>query len=72
MKELVLNWRVAVLAVLSALCLICMVSEPAENTNWLLVLCLSKVAGIAFGYASYKLFTYWDKRNQLPDIFKEV
>ena len=72
MKELVLNWRVPVLAILSALSIICMVSEPAESANWLLALCISKAIGIALGYAAYKLFMYWEKRNQLPDIFKEA
>ena len=72
MKEIILNWRMYVLAALIALCLICMVSEPAENTNWMLVLLLSRIAGAVSGYAAYKLAMYWEKRNQLPDIFKEA
>lgn len=72
MKEIILNWRMYVLAILSIMFLICMVSEPTNNRNWILVFCLSRIVGIVFGYAAYKLAMYWEKRNQLPDIFKEA
>lgn len=63
------NYRHYVLSALAAVAVIGVLSEPAENDNWLAVLAASKAAGLTAGYLACRLAAYWEKRGKIriPD-----
>lgn len=68
MRNEILNWRIWVISILSMFSLICIVSEPAGDETWWSVFFISKAIGFATAYLVYRLATYWEKRNLIPEL----
>lgn len=68
--KLLTNWRNYVLLALALLALVLLLGEcDAQGLfEWLFSNAMAKAIGLACGYAYWRLFTYWDKRGQLPEI----
>lgn len=64
------NWRNYVLLLLAMLAMVLLLGEPTatDGAAWFTTFAVTKVAAVALGYAYWRLFTYWDKRGQLPEI----
>lgn len=61
MEKAFKNWRIAVLAVLSGIATILIVSEEDASI-------LVKIAGFAIAFAVYRLFRYWQHRGELKEL----
>lgn len=68
MRKEIINWRIWALGILSMISLICIVSEPAENEAWWSAFIISKGIGFATAYLVYRLASYWEKRNLIPEL----
>lgn len=68
MKSGIMNWRIWIIAILSMIALICIVSEPAENETWWRVFIILKAIGFATAYLVYRLAKYCEKINLIPEL----
>ena len=68
MRKEILNWRMWVMAILTMVSLVCLVSEPIDNETWLSIFIISKAIGFITAYLVYRLASYWEKRNLIPGL----
>lgn len=67
-QEIMKQVRSSILGVLGCICLILIVSEPADEEKWFTQFFIVKGLGFSIGYVIYRLFSHWDARGLLPEI----
>lgn len=74
MRKIISNWRIAVMCLLGAIALICILSEPTNESTWFMGFFISKSIGVALAYILYRFARYWESKHLLPelDFLKEV
>lgn len=70
LRKIILNWRYYVLLAISSISLIGIFGYPEsyEGFAWILILVISKIIGFYFGYLYFRLFEYWDSRNEVAEL----
>lgn len=71
MKKALLNWRYYAMTAIGVIMTIGLFSEPSEDldaSHWFAVLLATKAIGIGAGYALFRLVSYWEKRNLIPEL----
>lgn len=68
--KLLTNWRNYVLLALALAAMVFLFCDPTATNvgKWFAEFAVTKLLALAFGYAYWRLFTYWDNRNELPEI----
>lgn len=74
MRNIISNWRIAVMCLLGTIALICIVSEPTNENTWFRDFLIAKSIGTASAYILYRTARYWEIKHLLPelDFLKEV
>lgn len=64
------NWRNYVLLALALVVMVLLLGEPTATNGaaWLTTFVVTKSLAVAFGYAYWRLFTYWSAKGKLPEI----
>lgn len=73
MKKAFLNYRYYVMLIIGFVVFLGVFSIPDENypfIQWFWMLMVSKIIGFGAGYALYKLVTYWESKNLVPELSK--
>lgn len=70
MLRIILNWRYWVLLAIGSVALIGIFGSPEEYEGfaWWVAFIISKVIGFYFGYLYFRLFMYWDGRNEIAEL----
>ncbi len=70
MLRIILNWRYWVLLAIGSVALIGIFGSPEEYEGfaWWVAFIISKVIGFYFGYLYFRLFMYWDDRNEIAEL----
>ena len=74
MFRIILNWRYWVLFAIGSFAVIGIFGSPKDYDGfaWWMVFILSKVIGFNLGYLYFRLFIYWDSRNEIAELSKFV
>lgn len=69
MIKAILNWRYHVLMAVGAAAILGLFSVPSENSSsWFLSMFLTKGIGFIAAYAWFKLYNYWESRNEIKEL----
>lgn len=70
LRKIILNWRYYVLLVIGSVSVMGLIGCPRdyEGFAWFVALILSKCIGFLFGYWYFRLFKYWDSRNEIAEF----
>ena len=75
MKKAFLNYRYYVMMIIGFVVVFGIISVPEESLpigEWTWKLIMSKVIGFGAAYILYKLVSYWEKRNLVPELSKMI
>lgn len=74
MLRIILNWRYWVLLAIGSVALIGIFGTPEdyEGFAWWVAFFVSKAIGFYLGYLYFRLFMYWDDRNEIAELSKLV
>lgn len=75
MKKALLNWRYYAMAAIGIITAIGLFSEPSEDLDmsyWFAVLLATKAIGFGAGFALFRLVSYWEKQNLIPELSKLI
>lgn len=61
-----LNWRVNVLSILAIVVTLLIVADSED----LLVLFLTKIAGLSLGYLTFRLGKYWNSKGKIDELME--
>lgn len=70
MKKILTNYRYYILAVLAVITVLCLIAVPNDNLpNIAYAYCLvsSKILCLVFGWFTAKLTHYWERRGSIPE-----
>lgn len=73
MMKAILNWRYYVLLIIGFVACVGIFGVPDDSLSdlrWTMSLLISKGIGALAGYVFYKLITYWEVRNLIPEWTK--
>lgn len=71
MKKVFLNWRYFVMMIIGFAVILGVFSVPDEDLptlQWLFTLLWTKAVGFGAGFALFRLVSYWDKQNLIPEL----
>lgn len=70
LRKIILNWRYYVLLAIGSISIIGIFGYPEsyEGIAWILAFVISKIIGFYFGYLYFRLFEYWDSRNEVAEL----
>ena len=75
MKKAFLNYRYYVMIIVGLVVTLGLFSIPNENIplmRWAWMLLVSKSIGFGAGYGLYRLVTYWESKNLVPELTKLI
>ncbi len=61
-----LNWRVNVLSILAIVVTLLIVADSED----LLVLFLTKIAGLSLGYLAFRMGRYWHSKGKIDELME--
>lgn len=75
MKKVFLNYRYYVMMIIGFVVILGVFSIPDENVSlmkWVSMLLVLKSIGFGAGYGLYRLVTYWESKNLVPELTKLI
>lgn len=73
MKKALLNYRYYVLLAILCITILGVFSVPDDDLPlkiWMILFIILKIIGFGAGYVLYRLITYWQSKNLMPELTK--